>query len=82
MGILLCCYVGVTENGSQTELLSGKPGCPGYSSVEPINHIVKLQPRLLLAVVPWPQCAPQEQTCYFLQILRKMTLDVRVFIVS
>lgn len=53
---MLCFYVGAIENGSQAKLLSRKPGCPGYSSVEPINHIVKFQPwlssssRLLLVI--------------------------------
>lgn len=80
-GILLCFYVGVRENGSQTELLFGKPGRPAYSSAEPINHVVKSQPRLLLellAAVSWPQSAPREQTCYFPPILRGMTLHRRV----
>lgn len=37
--------------GQKTELLSGKPGCPGYGSVQPINHVVKSKPPSLLAVV-------------------------------
>lgn len=57
---------------------NGKPGRPAYSSVEPINHVVKLQPRLLLAAVSWPQSAPREQTCYFPLILTGMTIHRRV----